>query len=105
AADEDDLSWQVGMVSVNDLASALVDTADTVAAEAADYDSGGDAAAAVPQRLREMWAAHTVGQVLDISGRSPFVPLPHTASVWSVGTTSLPRLRTSGWTMCLSLWN
>lgn len=71
----------VGMVSVNDLASALVDMADTVAAEAAG--PGGDAAAAaVPQRLREMWAAHTVGQVLDISGRSPFVPLPHTASVW-----------------------
>jgi CBS domain-containing protein len=69
----------VGMVSVNDLASALVVMADIVATEATGPD--GDAAA-VQQRLREMWAAHTVGQVLDISGRSPFVPLPHTASVW-----------------------
>lgn len=68
----------VGMVSVNDLASALVVMADVVATEA----TGPDGDAAVQQRLREMWAAHTVGQVLDISGRSPFVPLPHTASVW-----------------------
>jgi CBS domain-containing protein len=65
------------MASVNDLASAVVTMADSVVQEAKLQQ-----AAELASMLQAQWKARSVGEVVNISDRSPFVPLPATASVW-----------------------
>jgi len=64
----------VGMVTINDLASAVVNIADAATKTAGSADP--------VSSMQSLWNASTVGEIMNVSGRSAFAVLPYDASLW-----------------------